>query len=100
MDLDRFPRGKAFYLDYHLFDITKLSPERYFDYGIVRKVPKFLAESVRPFYANRFRLSVSNYPFGDHSFEFLRLSQSNYSPISKATNTRMLSSQNISVTLL
>jgi len=33
MDLDRFPRGKAFYLDYHLFDITKLSPERYFDYS-------------------------------------------------------------------
>jgi hypothetical protein len=59
-----------------------------------------LAESVRPFYVNRFRLSVSDYPFGDHPFEFLRLSQSNYSPISKATNTRMLSSQNISVTLL
>ena len=37
MDLDRFPRGKAFDLKYHLSDIVKFSPERYFDCGIVRQ---------------------------------------------------------------
>lgn len=53
MDLEWVTKGKAFDLDYHLFDIVKLSPERYFDRGIVRQIPEFSAESERLFFASR-----------------------------------------------
>jgi hypothetical protein len=35
MDLERVTRGKTLDLNYHLFDIVKRSPERYFDCGVV-----------------------------------------------------------------
>lgn len=53
MDFKRVTRGKAFDLDHHLIDIRKLSPERYFDRGIVWQVPKFSAESEWLFFAHR-----------------------------------------------
>jgi hypothetical protein len=59
MDLEGAPWGKAFDLDYHMFDNVKLSPERYFEWGIVRHHE--LVQGMRPLRSRRYAEdSISN----------------------------------------